>query len=149
MGNFLKDLNTLLNLRKRRYELVTREEQKSGDIRIVFDATDIALNIEVKFDLMAEKTGNLCFELSNGKKLTGILDTSADEVFYVVPSGNTRRIFKFEIDKLRKYILKPENVISKKGGDNKKFDLALVSIDKIIEDGIPFEVVEIDAELHI
>ncbi len=129
------------------HELEGKEEQKLGDIRVLLD--DCEFTIEVKLDVMAESTGNLCFELSNGKRLTGILETGADEVFYVVPCGKSRRIFKFEIEKLRKYILDPPNVVMKKGGDKKKFDLALVNMHKIVEDGIPFEVVEIDAELSI
>lgn len=156
MGNFLKDLDSsheavqlvmahLIDNDFICYELTTREEQKLGDIRVLADDNmGVEINIEVKFDMMAEKTGNLCFELSNGKKLTGMLETSADEVFYVVPCGKSRRIFKFEIEKLRKYILDPLNAVIKKGGDGKRFDLALVKMHKIVEDGIPFEVVVID-----
>lgn len=156
MGNFLKDLDAsqeavqlvmahLIDNDFICYELTTRDEQKLGDIRILSDdKISVELNIEVKFDIMAEKTGNLCFELSNGKKLTGMLETGADEVFYVVPDGKTRKIFKFEIAELRKYILDPLNVKMTKGGDGWKFDLALVSMHKIVEDGVPFEVVEIN-----
>ena len=154
MGNFLKDLDdsqeavqiVMAHLTDNDFvchELTTREEQKLGDIRVLLDEAEF--NIEVKFDKRAERSGNLCFELSNGKKLTGMLETGADEVFYVVPDGKARKIFKFEISKLRKYILDPLNVVIKKGGDGKRFDLALVKMHKIVEDGVPFEVVDIDA----
>jgi len=157
VGNFLRDLDTsqeavqlvmthLIDRDLICYELVSKEEQKLGDIRVLFDDNlGVELNIEVKFDVMAEQTGNLCFELSNGSKLTGILETGADEVFYVVPDGKSKKIFKFEIDELRKYILNPLNVIIKMGGDKKKFSLALVSMHKIVKDDIPFEVVVIGA----
>lgn len=156
MGNFLKDLdksqqavqlvmNHFADSDFACFELVGKEEQKMGDIRLIIDE-DIILNIEVKFDVMAEKTGNLCFELSNGKRMTGILETKADEVFYVVPDGKKRTIFKFDVDDLRKYILEPSNVKMKKGGDGWKFDLALVSIEKIIADKVAFDVAVINED---
>ena len=128
------------------HELEGKEEQKFGDIRVITE--DVDINIEVKFDAMAEKTGNLCFEMSNGKRLTGILETKADEVWYVVPNGGQRTIYKFDINTLKTYILNPENITVKNGGDKWKFSLALVSIDKIINDKIAYEVIE-NAELSV
>jgi len=128
------------------HELEGKEEQKYGDIRSYPNGLEEPVDIEVKFDIMAEKTGNLCFELSNGKKLTGMLGTKASEVYYVVPEGSLRKIFKFRLDKLRDYILEPANVIMKKGGDSRKFHLALVKADKIIEDDVAFDIVVVDNE---
>jgi len=128
------------------HELEGKKEQEHGDIRSYPNGLDgTPVDIEVKFDVMAEKTGNLCFELSNGKKLTGMLGTKAHDVYYVVPAGESRNIYKFELGKLREYILEPSNVTVKKGGDRKKFHLALVSLDKIVGDGVPYEVVVICA----
>ena len=155
MGSFLKDRDAsekavelivadIINSGQICYELVGKEEQKYGDIRMLVDGCeDIFVNIEVKFDMRAQKSGNLCFEMSNGTRATGIMDTLSDEVYYVVPGDDSFRVFKFFTDELQKYISIPENVIMKKGGDGWKFHLAIVAIDKIIEDNVPFEITSI------
>jgi len=128
------------------HELEGKKEQEHGDIRSYpngFDSEPV--DIEVKFDVMAEKTGNLCFELSNGKKLTGMLGTKANEVYYVVPDGTSRKIYRFMIDSLRTYILEPSNVTVKMGGDKKKFSLALVGVDKIVSDNVAYSIEVLDA----
>lgn len=113
-----------------------KEEQDFGDIGVLngFGEEDF---IEVKYDLYAKKSGNLCFEMSNGKKLTGIMVTKADNVYYVVPYEGGKKVFVFQTKALQSYIQNPSNVTMKKGGDRKRFDLALVSIEKIVTDGLP------------
>ena len=124
-------------------ELEGREAQKQGDITIEKDG--FFTNIEVKYDMYAKRSGNLCFEMSNGKKMTGIMITPAERVYYVVPQkGRSHKVLVFDTEKLRAWIQDPDNVVIKSGGDKKKFVLALAKIDKIIECGLPEEVFEIE-----
>ena len=122
-------------------ELEGREEQKKGDI--AWKREDGTTNIEVKFDIRAAQTGNLCFEMSNGNNLTGIMSTLADKVYYVVPNGNVKTVYTFDIDKLRSFIGDFDNVKIKNGGDNKKFVLAIAKISDILKAGLPEEVFDI------
>lgn len=112
-----------------------KDEQHLGDIYT--EQFGVQVHVEVKFDIMAARTGNLCFEMSNGTKMTGIMTTQADEIFYVVPDGNKKKVFVFDPDKLRSYIknLPVKNI--KNGGDKKKFILAVVSIQDIIDAELP------------
>jgi len=111
-------------------------EQRRGDILI--DGPP-ALGIEVKYDIMAARTKNLCFELSNGKRPTGIAATEADHVYYVVPHQQKVRIFVFDIQSLRSYLDKSTKVKIKKGGDGNRFDLGIVPIKDIVNDKVPLE----------
>lgn len=120
-----------------------KEEQEFGDIGVL-NAQGAEDFIEVKYDLYAKKSGNLCFEMSNGKKPTGIMTTKAHEVYYVVPNGTGKNVFVFETSALRAYIQQPQNVIIKKGGDRKRFDLALVPIQKILDDNLPSSTFKIE-----
>lgn len=148
MGNFVRDLamskeavNAIMDiLRERGHNVkeLPKERQKEGDIEVDEDRT-----IEVKFDMYAKRSGNLCFEMSNGKKPTGIMTTQADDVYYVVPNGVGKYVYTFDTEKLREYIQKPENVIMKNGGDKRKFSLALVPIEKILKDELPESVFKI------
>ncbi|MBV1928826.1 MAG: hypothetical protein KUG81_04875 [Gammaproteobacteria bacterium] len=124
-------------------ELEGKEAQKQGDITIEKDG--VFTNIEVKYDMYAKRSGNLCFEMSNGKKMTGIMTTPAAKVYYVVPQdGGSHKVLAFDTEKLRAWIQDPVNVTIKNGGDKKKFVLALAKIEKIIEAGLPEEVFEIE-----
>jgi len=112
-----------------------KENQKKGDFWISTDGA--RTNIEVKFDMYAQRSGNLCFEMSNGKKETGIMTTLADEVCYVVPYEAGFNVFVFCPDELRTYIQDPSKVSIKSGGDKRKFILALAKITDIVEDKLP------------
>ena len=113
-----------------------KEAQAFGDLRLTNPRNNQAKNVEIKFDIMARRTGNLCFEMSNGTKETGIMTTKADVIYYVVPQGATKDVYVFDPTELREYITTSANVKIKNGGDKKKFVLAIVSIDKIIEDDV-------------
>jgi len=124
-------------------ELEGKEEQAFGDLAV--KQAESQLNIEIKYDIMARRTGNLCFEKSNGKKSTGVMTTRADKIFYVVPQGRTKRVFVFDPTKLREYIEASPYVQIKNGGDGKRFILAIVKIDHVVADKLPDEVFEIGA----
>jgi hypothetical protein len=95
--------------------------------------------------MYAKRSGNLCFEMSNGKEMTGIMSTPAAKVYYVVPQEDrSHKVIVFNTEKLRAWIQDPTNVTVKNGGDKKKFVLALAKIEKIIEAGLPEEVFEIE-----
>lgn len=119
-------------------EELPKDRQIEGDIEVDGEAT-----IEVKFDLYAKKSGNLCFEMANNKGPTGIMTTQANSVYYVVPNGTGKNVFVFDTEELRTYIQKSENVTIKKGGDKKRFHLALVPITKIEADKLPTETFKI------
>lgn len=153
MGHFLRDLDRskkAVSALLRYYkevghavrELEGKDEQKYGDLRLVLQEEHI--NIEVKFDEMAAKTGNLCFEMSNGTKMTGIMTTKADRVYYVVPNEEAATVYVFDTEKLREFISNPDNVTIKNGGDKKKFVLALSPIHAVVDSGLPEEIFEIE-----
>lgn len=123
------------------YELEGKEEQKFGDICL--EQAEQIINVEVKYDIMAARTGNLCFEMSNGKKPTGIMTTKADRVLYVVPRKGFKEIFEFDPKELRKFIKGLPKKSIKKGGDGWRFKLAIVPIDNIIEKNIAIRKFEI------
>ncbi len=153
MGHFLSDLDKsceAVDLVKKLLEdqgLQVRElekaEQKMGDLEVK-DAPNPGISyVEVKYDMRARRSGNLCFEMSNGTRETGIMETQADFVYYVVPSDGCKMVFIFEIEKLKEYIQDPANVKMAKGGDKRKFDLALVKIEKVIADGLAMKCLSI------
>lgn len=113
-----------------------RARQSEGDLEIH------NYTVEVKFDRLAGETGNLCFELSNGKGNTGIASTLAKEIYYVVPDNIPQYIiYGFNTDSLRKYLYDKSNANKFKivnGGDRKAFTLLIVSRKIITEDKIPF-----------
>lgn len=118
-----------------------KAEQHKGDFEVN------GLFVEVKFDLMAAKTSNLCFEVDNGKKATGILATEADKIVYVVPMEDDRgyKLFVFGRDNLLGYLKDPSSIGKfrlVRGGDNHRFGMVLVSVDRIVEDKVAEEIVE-------
>lgn len=118
-----------------------KAEQASGDFECA------GLFVEVKFDLMAARTNNLCFEVDNGKKATGILATKADKIVYVVPmaEGAGFKLFVFGKDNLLGYLKDPASVGKfrlVRGGDNHKFGMILVSLERIVEDKVAEEIIE-------
>ena len=140
MGNFISD--------KRRGEIgeqivanILKASYPKGDIvkskgRINWDfavdegrTENSTLYFEVKYDEMARDTGNICFEVSNGAKLTGIFASETNFVFYIIPTktANTYEVFKMDRLKLVKWLNEsPELTRAVNGGDKKKFSLLLV-----------------------
>ena len=145
MGNFLSDLSRS----QEAVELLTkyfvslgcsvrelpREEQKNGDLEITNG--DRKYNVEVKFDIMAKRTGKLCFEMSNGMRNTGVMETKADEILYVVPNDKvSKSVFVFVPEELKQYLGDSPKVKIKNGGDKGKFVLALVKMSDVLGDGL-------------
>ena len=131
------------------HELEGKKEQKSGDIRFYTGGNlDCPVDIEVKFDKMSKRTGNMCFELANKKGITGIAATLADRVAYVCPVEDGFDVFFFVTSELKDFLFDTKNkskVKMKNGGDGNKFLLALVKIDTIISEDLFLERWKIDA----
>lgn len=116
---------------------------KNSDYDIVEDTKKKdRLTIEVKFDIKAIETGNLCFEFTNGNKPTGVCVSKAKEIWYVLKtkSKNEYLIIKFDratlLQKLLYYsIVKPTKGIRLVyGGDNKSFGLILIPVKTVLEE---------------
>ena len=148
MGHFLKDLEASQEAVDAIMDYLTDKghvpfelegkEQKLGDIGLLQEDGS-QFNIEVKYDMAARRSGNLCFEMTNGRKLTGIMTSKADAIYYVVPGKDKKDVYVFNPCKLRKYIQDPGNVKMVNGGDRRRFSLALVPIQKVLDDGLPSE----------
>lgn len=113
-------------------DIDTKEEQVNGDLAWRFK-NESELNeeyIEVKYDIMSTKTGNLCFEIFNGSgRPTGILRTPAETIAYVLDSNNGYTIMYFNADELRAWIFNPKNykkVRMVAGGDGGRYKMLLV-----------------------
>lgn len=140
MGNFLKDLDSskkgvyiAFHVAKQLIggepEELDKPNQIYGDFKIS------GRNIEVKYDMYAKKSGNLCFEISNGKGPTGIFKTLSDQVYFVVPQEIGFRVFDFNREKLVKWLQDENNAThwsEKRGGDQKKFKMRLVKISSVL-----------------
>lgn len=93
-----------------------------------------SIHMEVKYDKMANKTGNLCFELfDHNHEPSGILATKASLIVFVL---NRDIMFEFLVPELKKFI--QSNMKTKKfrilyGGDGKAFEMMLVPITEIIK----------------
>jgi hypothetical protein len=127
-----------------------RARQNEGDLEIK-SSCGLSYCVEVKYDIMAKKTGNLCFETHNAKgKLAGIFSTEAEEIHYVVPSDSGFSLYTFKTESLRTYLYNEDN-ISKfkviKGGDRRATSMILVSIETLTEDKVPHSTEEINAQL--
>ena len=84
---------------------------------------------EVKYDEMARDTGNICFEVSNGTKLTGIFASDTEDVFYIVPTKEQNIYEVFRMNRVKLVGWLKENLTLTRavnGGDKNKFSLLLV-----------------------
>ena len=94
MGHFIKDKkqgdlaeNLVLDMLASEFpdRKFKRMEGRFSDYDIIEDSRrKNKLTIEVKFDIKAAETGNLCFEFTNGKKPTGVCASKAEEIRYVL-----------------------------------------------------------------
>jgi len=122
------------------HELEGRKEQKNGDIRCYPQGDlDKPMDLEIKYDKMSARTGNMCFEVANNRGMTGICKTKADKILYVLPDGKEHTVYMFNPDRLKDCWFDTKNsskVQIKNGGDGRRFTLALVKIDTIITDRV-------------
>lgn len=125
-----------------------RARQKEGDVEVLSDC-GIAYSVEIKYDMMAKKTGNICFETHNKKgTLTGISSTEADEVHYVIPDEEGFTLYMFKTEDLKAYLFDEKNISkfrSVKGGDRRATFMLLVKRELIDEDKVAYKVEKINA----
>ncbi len=118
----------------REIHALPKERQGEGDL----DIGDYT--VEVKYDKMAASTGNLCFEVANGKgKTTGIAATKARYIYYVVPRDDEYHIYEFSTESLRLFLFDSANagkIRVVNGGDRKAYTLMLLSIENVESSGI-------------
>ena len=104
---------------------------KDYDISFSFPRKE-SVHVEVKYDKMANKTGNLCFEMFDHKgEASGIFATKAHLMVFVL---NKDIMFEFDVPSLKNFV--KEHVRSKryrilKGGDGNAFEMMLVPITEI------------------
>lgn len=120
--------------------------EKHGDFQVL-DVKNgmVPVNVEVKYDILAEKTGNMCFEFTNGKgTLTGILSTEADVVAYLLNNKSDYLLYMFCKNQLKSFLTDEVNtkfIRIVNGGDKKKFTMALAPVHKMHT--LAFNVLEI------
>lgn len=130
MGHFLSDKKVGEIGEKIAQQILGADFQKAPPKTAGYDfrASSNGKTIEVKFDKMSEETNNLAFEVSNGTKLTGVFASEADEIWYIAPLNGKYKIFRFNREKLIKWLKSSTSVRSVNGGDKKKFSLILAKI---------------------
>lgn len=122
---------------------VSKKQRKYYDFSIRREK--LFYKIEVKFDEMAEKTGNMCFEMFDGNdNASGVLGTDSDYVVYIIPDNSVEdevyhKILIIEASKLKSLLLNTslgDLMRLTCGGDNRKFSMVLVPICEI--EALPF-----------
>ena len=93
------------------------------------------MTVEVKFDMKAKQTGNLCFEFTNSTKPTGVCVSKADEIWYVLETkrSDVYKIYRFNRASLLSYLLyntllNPSKQRVLFGGDRKSFGLIIIPV---------------------
>jgi len=99
---------------------------------------NVKTTYEVKFDKMSADTGNFAFELGNNKGPSGIRTSEADFIVYVLPNKDNQKnkymLYFFSRAKLLEYIYSDKTIRIVNGGDNRRFKLALLPVQRIIKD---------------
>jgi hypothetical protein len=104
---------------------------KEYDVSLSFPRKD-SIHLEVKYDKMANKTGNLCLELFDHKSQpSGILATQAHFIIFVLTKN---LMFEFDVCRLREFVryhitMGTHKIV--KGGDGRAFEMMLVPIEAI------------------
>lgn len=151
MGNFVYDKSRgdlaeeiVLDILHEEYpkKKFKRVKGKNSDYDIVEDTRSRnKITIEVKFDIKARETGNLCFEFTNGMKPTGVCVSKAQEIWYVLQTKKRGEytIFRFKRAELMQYllfnsILNPNKLRICYGGDRKSFGLIIIPLETVIDE---------------
>ena len=84
---------------------------------------------EIKADRIAFKTRNLCIELYNYGKPSGLNITQADYyIYFIINNNNIIRVYKIPTAVLKELIISRE---LKSGGDNRQSKFVLLNIDLV------------------
>lgn len=127
-------------------EEVDKQNRIAYDIRIVLKTHNIDTTIEVKFDRLAESTGNFCLEYFNPKlnKPSGINATSSLLYIYIIPDGSNLPIWATSVKLLKKYIRdNPPLKDLKRVGDGNS-SIYLYRLDEILKIFVRLDNISID-----
>jgi len=111
---------------------------KQYDISFSFPRKE-SVHVEVKFDMYATKSGNLCFEMQDHKgRPSGIMATEAHLMVFVVAKNirSKKRVFEFDVPELRDFIedhIDTATYRIVKGGDGNAFEMMLVPITVMLQ----------------
>ncbi len=107
---------------------------KEYDISFSFPRKE-SIHVEVKYDKMANKTGNLCFEMfDHNHEPSGIFATEAHLMVFVL---NKELMFEFKVEELRRFVqhhVTTGRYRVLKGGDGNAFEMMLVPITEIMKE---------------
>ena len=110
------------------------DKSKRSYFDIFADIGGLNTTFEVKYDLMAAKTGNIAIEFFNSKskKPSGIGITEADYWVHVLKIDNVNTIFICTVAELKEFIksTKPKRIVY--GGGDNNADILLFEIDRMI-----------------
>jgi hypothetical protein len=123
---------TLLSCGKYKKSKEKPPSQKHGDFQLIDKKNgNLPVNIEVKYDILAETTGNMCFEFANGKgEYTGIMSTQADVLTYVLNNKGDFSLYLFVPTIIKQYLFESNSPYIRivNGGDKKKYSMALAPV---------------------
>lgn len=109
------------------------DKAKRSYFDIFADIAGHNTTFEVKYDLMAAKTGNIAIEFFNSKsnKPSGIGITEADYWIHVLKIDNINTIFICPVNELKEFIknTKPKRIVY--GGGDNNADILLFEIDRM------------------
>lgn len=105
-------------------------ERPSEADRLYYDfLINDTIRYEIKADRLSYKTNNLCIELFNNNKLSGLNSTKADYyIYFIINNDKIERVYKISTDKLKE-LVKDKKIIS--GGDYKKSKFVLLNINNL------------------
>jgi len=108
--------------------------EKKYDYDVIFEYGKSKKTIEVKFDYMAVKTGNLCIEYHNSKKdqPSGIEATKADFWCQIILDGDNPTVWITSVVKLRAFLSSTTPHKTIKSGGDKNANLYLYKLDDIL-----------------
>lgn len=85
------------------YDVSKDKQYQEEDVDFIVITTDYKLlKIEVKHDMKADRTGNICYELTSNGNIGCLARSQADYVFYIT----YKYIYIIQLNKWRNYIEK-------------------------------------------
>jgi len=107
------------------YEHETTKAIKEHDIIVKHNSSET--KYEIKADRLSYKTGNLCIEIANSGRPSGITSTKSDYWGYFVIKSDGYDLYVIPTEELKEKAFSKQYK-SIRGGDGKKSDLVLIPI---------------------
>ena len=112
------------------YKHETSKAIKEYDIIVKYNAQtsiEFETKYEIKADRLSYKTGNVCIEIANCGRPSGITSTKSDYWGYFVIQPDGYDLYLIPTEEL-KQMVNPKNYKVIRGGDGKKSELILIPI---------------------